>query len=85
MRLLPAPAMVRRYLLSYPSVAALTADQRRVVNDGRFAYVEGELGLPIGSAGWSYQLEAVAFFNGTTPPDDAGLLAGPGRLHTHHA
>ncbi|MER6945780.1 FAD-binding protein [Nonomuraea sp. NPDC000554] len=77
-RLLPAPATVRHYLLSYPSVAALTADQRRVVNDGRFAYVEGELGLPTGSAGWSYQLEAVAFFNGTTPPDDARLLDGLG-------
>ncbi|WP_429415479.1 hypothetical protein [Nocardia sp. GAS34] len=78
MRLLPAPATVRHYLLSYPSVAALTADQRLVVNDRRFAYVEGELGLPIDSGGWSYQLEAVAFFNGTTPPDDARLLGGLG-------
>ncbi|MBU3065443.1 FAD-binding protein [Nocardia sp. NEAU-G5] len=77
-RLLPAPAMVRHYLLSYSSVAALTADQRLVVNDGRFAYVEGELGLLTGSDGWSYQLEAVAFFDGTTPPDDARLLDGLG-------
>ncbi|WP_242614062.1 FAD-binding protein [Actinomadura roseirufa] len=77
-RLLPAPATVRHYLLSYPSVAALTADQRRVVNDGRFAYVEGELALPTESTGWSYQLEAVAFFDGTTPPDDARLLDGLG-------
>lgn len=75
-RLVPAPAKVRHYLLSYPSVAALTADQRRVVNDGRFAYVEGELGLPTGAAGWTHHLEAVAFFDGTTPPDDARLLAG---------
>ncbi|MEU5865524.1 FAD-binding protein [Nonomuraea sp. NPDC047529] len=78
MRLRPAPATVRHYLLSYPSVAALTADQRRVVHDGRFAYVEGELGLPTGSAGWSHQLEAVAFFDGSTPPDDAKLLDGLG-------
>ncbi|MFC6880136.1 MULTISPECIES: FAD-binding protein [Actinomadura] len=75
-RLLPAPAKVRHYLLSYPSVAALTADQRRVVDDGRFAYVEGELGLPTDSAGWTHQLEAVAFFDGPTPPDDATLLGG---------
>ncbi|MBH0775535.1 FAD-binding protein [Nocardia bovistercoris] len=75
-RLLPAPATVRHYLLFYPSVAALTADQRLVVGDGRFAYVEGELGLPTDSTGWSHQLEAVAYFDGTTPPDDTRLLDG---------
>lgn len=75
-RLSPAPTTVRHYLLSYPSLAALTADQRLVVGDGRFAYVEGELGLPTDSAGWSHHLEAVAYFDGVTPPDDARLLHG---------
>jgi FAD/FMN-containing dehydrogenase len=40
-RLLPAPPVVRHYELFYPTVAALTADQRRVVRDGRFAFVQG--------------------------------------------
>lgn len=73
-KLRPAPTTVRHYLLSYPSVAALTADQRRVVRDGRFAYVEGQIEAPSDSSDWGYVLEAVAFFTGTTPPDDARLL-----------
>ncbi len=75
LRLLPAPTTVRRYVLPYPSVAALTADQRRVVRDGRFAYVEGQAQPAVDVPGaWRYQLEAVAFFQGSTPPDDAALL-----------
>ena len=74
-RLLPAPSTVRRYQLPYPSVAALTADQRKVVRDGRFDYVEGSAAAPEdGSAGWLYSLEAVAYFDGTTPPSDEELL-----------
>lgn len=75
LRLLPAPSTVRHYQLFYPSVAALTADQRKVVRDGRFGYVEGQVqAAPDGSGGWLYMLEAVAFFDGTTPPSDGSLL-----------
>ncbi|MEV5413040.1 FAD-binding protein [Thermopolyspora sp. NPDC052614] len=75
LRLLPAPTTVRRYQLLYPSVAALTADQRKVVRDGRFGYVEGQIVAPTESGGdWGFLLEAVAFHNGTTPPDNAALL-----------
>jgi FAD/FMN-containing dehydrogenase len=74
LRLLPAPATVRHYQLYYPSVAALTADQRRVVRDGRFGYVEGQIVAPSGTSGWGHMLEAVAFPDGATPPDDAALL-----------
>jgi cytokinin dehydrogenase len=74
-RLLPAPTTVRHYQLYYPSVAALTADQRKVVRDGRFDYVEGQIAAPEdGSGGWLYSLEGVAFSDGTTPPSDADLL-----------
>ena len=70
-RLLPAPANVRRYRLLYPSLAALTRDQRRVVRDGRFDYVEGQVQAPPdGSPGWLYLLEAVTF----TRQEDARLL-----------
>jgi cytokinin dehydrogenase len=66
-RLLPAPTAVRYYRLLYPSLAALTADQRTVVRDGRFDHVEGQVdaGEPL------YQLEVATF---AKAPDDAGLL-----------
>jgi cytokinin dehydrogenase len=74
-RLLPAPETVRHYQLSYPSVAALTADQRKVALDGRFAFVEGQVQAPTDeSPGWQYILEAVAFPSGSTPPSDTELL-----------
>jgi len=72
LRLLPAPAAVRHYILFYPSVSALTADQRRVVSDGRFSFVEGEAQATPAS-GWQYFLEAAAFYD-TTPPDDTVLI-----------
>jgi cytokinin dehydrogenase len=74
LRLLPAPASVRHYILFYPSVAALTADQRRLVRDGRFSFLEGEVqAMPDGSAGWQYYIEAAAYYD-TTPPDDTALI-----------
>lgn len=77
LRLVPAPSAVRRYALYYPTLAALTADQRRVVRDARFDYVEGQIQpAPDGSGAWRYLLEAVAFHGGSTPPDDRALLAG---------
>jgi FAD/FMN-containing dehydrogenase len=74
-RLLPAPTTVRHYQLFYPSAAAMTADQRKVVRDGRFDYIEGQVEAPTdGSTGWLHMVEAVAFYDGSTPPDDARLL-----------
>lgn len=71
--LTPAPTTVRRYQLRYPTVAELTADQRRVVADGRFDYLEGS-GEPDGAGGWRYVMEAVAFWPGQDAPDDAALI-----------
>ena len=71
-RLLPAPTSARRHQLFYPSLTALTADQRRVVREERFDYVEGQVqAVP---DGWLYVLEAVAFDG--TPADDAAVLGG---------
>jgi cytokinin dehydrogenase len=69
-RLRAAPSAVRRYQLYYPSVAALTADQRRVVRDGRFDHVEGQ--VQASPDGWRFMLEAATF----RPGDDATLLRG---------
>jgi FAD/FMN-containing dehydrogenase len=77
LRLVPAPRCVRHYILFYPSVAALTADQRRVQADGRFSFVEGEAQLNPNGPGWQYFLEAAAYFD-SVPPDDQALT---GDLH----
>jgi cytokinin dehydrogenase len=72
-RLLPAPTSARRYQLFYPSLTALTADQRRVVREERFDHVEGQIqAAPDGSGHRLYLLEAVAFDR--MPADDAGPL-----------
>lgn len=75
LRLTRAPERVRRYLLSYPDLASLTADQRRALNEARFDQLQGAV-TPDGAGGWRYQLEAGVFYDGSTPPDDKALLAG---------
>ncbi|MCD0447671.1 FAD-binding protein [Actinocorallia sp. API 0066] len=69
-KLVPAPATVRRYNLFYPSVAALTAAQRAMCEDGRFDYLEGQIGLAEG--GHTFLMEAVKY--NATPADDAALI-----------
>ncbi|WP_236700456.1 FAD-binding protein [Allosalinactinospora lopnorensis] len=74
----PVPPTVRRYVLRYSSPAALMRDQRRLVADGRFDYVEGQTQPdPEEEGGWRYLLEAVAMPLGGRP-DDTALI---GDLH----
>jgi FAD/FMN-containing dehydrogenase len=77
LRLVPAPGQVRHYVLYYPSVAALTADQRLVQADGRFSFAEGEAAVNPDGPGWLYYMEAGAYFD-SVPPDDQALI---GDLH----
>ncbi|MFD5090720.1 FAD-binding protein [Amycolatopsis thailandensis] len=72
LRLIPAPARARRWKLYYDSLPAFLADQRAVVGDGRFDYVEGQL-IPV-DGGWRYMLEAVAYYTPADGPDEAALL-----------
>lgn len=73
LRLIPAPERVRRWKLYYDSLPAFLADQREVVGDGRFDYVEGQ--LIRGDGGWRYMLEAVAYSTPPAPPAEDALLA----------
>lgn len=75
LRLMRAPERVRRYLLSYPDLASLTADQRRALDEARFDQLQGAV-VPDGAGGWRYQLEAGVFYDSSAPPDDKALLAG---------
>jgi FAD/FMN-containing dehydrogenase len=70
--LFPAPASARQYTLTYPSVTALAAAQRKVVRDGRFNWLEGAANAVTGG-GWQFVLEGTAYYN-TTPPDDQTLI-----------
>jgi hypothetical protein len=63
---------VRSYSLVYPTVAALTAAQRKAVGDGRFDWLEGTI-LPASGGGWQYILEGSAYYD-ATPPDDNALI-----------
>ncbi|MEU9410196.1 FAD-binding protein [Streptomyces sp. NPDC048281] len=77
LRLVPAPALVRRHCLYYPDLDAYLADQRLLATDGRFAYLEGQARPTEDTDGdWTYMVEAVAAHEGTTAPDDRALLDG---------
>ena len=71
----PAPQMVRQYTLAYPTEPALTADQRKVVRDGRFDWLEGQLS-PATPSGWTFALEGAVYYESGHPPVDAKVLAG---------
>jgi FAD/FMN-containing dehydrogenase len=73
--LVPAPQMVRQYTLAYPTEPALTADQRKVVRDGRFDWLEGQLS-PATPSGWTFALEGAVYYAAGHPPVDATVLAG---------
>jgi len=74
LKLIPAPARVRRYQLFYPDQPTLTADQRTVLNERRFQHIQGKF-IPDGPGGWKFQLEGGVFYTGSAPGDDA-VLAG---------
>jgi FAD/FMN-containing dehydrogenase len=72
--LVPAQTMVRRYLLSYPTATVLAADQRTLIHDGRFDYLEGQI-LPRDGQ-WQYLLEAATYYSPPDTPADDQLLTG---------
>jgi cytokinin dehydrogenase len=73
LRLVPAKARVRRYHLAYPDLGSLSADQRKVMADRRFDYLQGGV-LQLPGGGWRHQLEGVVFHDGAV--DDSTVLAG---------
>jgi FAD/FMN-containing dehydrogenase len=61
LRLVRAPARVRRFQLSYRNLGALTADQRLVLTEQRLDQLQGAI-LPDGPGGWRYQLDGYNVF-----------------------
>jgi FAD/FMN-containing dehydrogenase len=77
LRLVTAPTTVRHFLLPYTDLATYLDDQRRLVSDGRFAYVEGSIAPDAAGAFTGYVIEATAYGPPAGPePDDAALLSG---------
>jgi len=75
LRLVQAPDRVRRFHVFYPDLRALTADQRIVLADGRFDYLQGAV-LPDGAGAWRYQLEGVVFYDSYAAPKNTAVLSG---------
>ncbi len=75
-RLVDVPPSARTYTALYTDLRRFLADQRRVIDDGRFDYVEGSVVASNGS--WAYQIEVVKYFTPGHEPNDARLLAGLG-------
>ena len=74
LRLVPAPQQVRRFLLFYPDLTTMLADQRLLVHEHRFDGVQGAA-VPAPTGGWMFRLDVAKEFSGNGPAD-AALLAG---------
>lgn len=74
-RLVPAAQNARVFLLFYNELATLTRDQRLLIAQKRFDYVEGQV-VPDASGGWRYLLEAASFYTPPNEPDNNSLLSG---------
>ncbi|MET7571696.1 FAD-binding protein [Streptomyces sp. NPDC005492] len=77
LRLVPAPETVRHYLLPHDDLETFLDDQRLLVTERRFAYVEGQVSADTSGAFNEFAIEAVAYGPpvGDTP-DDTALLRG---------
>jgi len=78
--LVPAETHVRSFVLLYRELAALLADERGPVFDGRFDRAIG-YAMPSASGGWTYYLLAARNFTHPELPDEEAILAGLGHVH----
>ncbi|MDB4941362.1 MAG: putative cytokinin oxidase [Labilithrix sp.] len=74
-RLVPADTNATTFNFYYDDAATYVADQRLLVEDGRFDYLEGQL-VATASGGWRYMIEAATFFTPPAAPDTGVLFAG---------
>lgn len=74
-KLIAAATNARVFLLFYDDLATFTRDQRLLISDERFNYVEGQV-VPNDNGGWRYMLEVASFYSSTATPNNNVLLAG---------
>jgi FAD/FMN-containing dehydrogenase len=70
---IPAAACARRYRLHYHDFATFLADQRQLVRQDRFHFLQGQI-LPAASGVWRYLLEAATYYTPPAVSADAALL-----------
>lgn len=84
-RLVPVPDRARSYTARYTSLPTFLEDQKKLDDDGRFDYVEGQV-VSAADGTRSFLLEVVKYYAAGSPPDDTLLLAGlayqPGSVQT---
>jgi cytokinin dehydrogenase len=82
LRLVPAPRLVRRFLLFYPDLATMLGDQRLLAHEHRFEGVQGAV-LATPTGGWTFRLDLTTPFTGdhrtTQRSSPACPMTGPRR------
>jgi cytokinin dehydrogenase len=73
--LIPAPEKVRRYKFTCPTSDALISNQLRLLAEGRFDYLEGQVRPEENGGGWRYILEPAVYYTPPHQPEDRALLA----------
>ncbi|RCJ27068.1 oxidoreductase [Nostoc minutum NIES-26] len=73
-KLIPAATNTRVFQLYYDDLATFTRDQRLLIDDERFDYVEGQL-IARDAGGWRYLLEAASFYSPPNIPNNNLLLS----------
>jgi cytokinin dehydrogenase len=73
--LVPALPLVRVYLITYTDNAALFRDMRTLLSRGELSELFSR-GIPNGSGGFVYQLNAAMYFDPASPPNNDQLFRG---------
>jgi cytokinin dehydrogenase len=73
--LVPALPLVRAYAIVYADSGAFFADFRKLLDRGELNEIYN-FGIPNGKGGFLYQLNAAAYFDPASPPDNAHLFRG---------
>ncbi|MEM7713204.1 MAG: hypothetical protein AAF349_06425, partial [Cyanobacteria bacterium P01_A01_bin.68] len=74
-KLIRALEEARVFSLFYDDLTTFIRDQRLLVDDERFSFLEGQV-IADDNGGWRYLLEVASFYNQDTPPDNNTLLQG---------
>jgi cytokinin dehydrogenase len=74
--LLQAPAQVTSFSLFYDDIDLYVRDQLRLVAEGRFDHLQGQVVANASNTGWRFMIDAGTFFTPPQAPDTAALLAG---------
>jgi FAD/FMN-containing dehydrogenase len=77
-RLVPAKTNATVFDLFYADIDSYVRDQRTLLADGRFDYLEGQVVPSPSGSGFLYMIEAASFFTPPESPDPTVLLAGLG-------